>query len=62
MRQDDMIIPERFFEEELILLGKKIKNVFNFKTLKLKSREFIKINDKEINKQLNKNYSSILVH
>ena len=53
-KQNEMIIPERFFEEDQAPIKNKIKKVYNPKTLKQIARENIKLNDKELDKELAK--------
>ena len=48
--QNEMIIPEWFFEEEKTHIKKKIQKVYNPKTLKQLAREKIKLDDKELAK------------
>ena len=49
-KQNQMIIPEWLFKEEQAPIKNKIKKVYNPKTLK-HSRENIKMNDKEVDKE-----------
>ena len=49
-----MIIPEWLFKEEQVPIKKQIKKVNNPKTLKQIARENIKLNDKELDKDLAK--------
>ena len=50
VEQNEMIIPERLFKEEKPLIKKKIREVYNPKTLKQIAREKIKLDDKELAK------------
>ena len=52
MIQNEMIIPEWFFEEEKAPIKKKIQKVYNSKTLKQLAREKIKLDDKELAKMM----------
>ena len=52
MRQDERIMSESLFKEEQPPFKNKIKKLYNPKTLKQISRENIKINDKELEKEL----------
>ena len=54
IRHKEIIIPEWFFKEEQTPIKKKIKKLYNPKTLKQKARENIKMNDKELDKELAK--------
>ena len=54
MIQNEMIIPEWFFKEEQTPIKKKIQKVYNPKTLKQIARENIKMNVKEIDKEIAK--------
>ena len=54
MKQNGMIIPEWFFEEEQTPIKNKIKKVYNPKTLQQIARQNININDKELDKELAK--------
>ena len=49
-----MIIPEWLFKEEHTPIKNKIKKVYNPKTLKQIARETIKLNDKELDKEIAK--------
>ena len=53
-KQNEMIIPERLFKEAQAPIKNKIKNIYNPKTLKQITRENIKMNDKELDKELAK--------
>ena len=53
-KQNEMIIPEWLFKEEQTPIKNKIKKVYNPKTLKQIARENIKMNDKELDKELAK--------
>ena len=53
-KQNEMIIPEWFFKEERSPIKKKIQKVYNPKTLKQIARENIKMNDKELDKEIAK--------
>ena len=53
-KQKEMIIPERLFEEEQTPIKKKIKKVYNPKTLKHIARQNIELDDKELDKELTK--------
>ena len=50
VEENEMIIPEWFFEEEKSPVKKKIQKVYNPKTLKQLAREKIKLDDKELAK------------
>ena len=50
--QNEMIIPEWFFKEEKTPIKKKIRKLYNPKTLKQLAREQIKLDDKELAKIL----------
>ena len=54
IRQNEIIIPKWFFKEEQTPIKKTIKKVYNPKTLKQIVRENIKMNDKELDKELAK--------
>ena len=54
MIQDEMIIPEWLFKEEQTPLKSKVKKIYNPKTKKQIAREIIKMNDKELDKELAK--------
>ena len=54
MRQNEMIIPEWFFNKQQTPIKNKIKKVYNPKTLKQIARKNIKKNDKELDKELAK--------
>ena len=49
-----MTIPEWLFKEEQTAIKKKIQKVHNPKTLKQRARENIKMNDKELDKEIAK--------
>ena len=49
-----MIKPEWFSKEEQTLIKKEIRKIYNNKTLEQIAREKIKMNDKEIDKELAK--------
>ena len=53
-KQNGMIILEGLFKEEQAPIKNKIKKIYNPKTLKQIARENIKINDKELEKELAK--------
>ena len=50
IEQNEVIIPERLFKQEQTPINKKIKKVYNPKTLKYLAREKIKLDDKELAK------------
>ena len=52
LRQNEIIIPEWFFKEEQSPIKKKIKKVYNPKTLRQLAREKIKLDDKELAKMM----------
>ena len=52
VEQNEMIIPEWFFKEEKSPIKKKIRKVYNPKTLKQLARERIKLDDKELAKKM----------
>ena len=52
IEQNEMIIPEWFFKEEKTPIEKKIRKVYNPKTLKQLAREKIKLDDKELAKMM----------
>ena len=52
MIQNEMIIPEWFFQEEKTPIKKKIQKVYNPKTLKQLAREKSKLDDKELAKMM----------
>ena len=52
VEQNEMIIPEGFFEEEKSPIKKKIQKVYNPKTLKQLAREKIKLDVKELAKMM----------
>ena len=54
IKRNEMIIPERLFKEERTPIKKQIKKVYNPKTLKQIVRQCIKLNDKELDKELAK--------
>ena len=54
IRQDEIIVPEWLFKEEQTPIRKKIKKVYNPKTLKQIARENIKMKDKELDKEFAK--------
>ena len=54
IEQKEMVIPEWLFKEERSPIKKKIQNVYNPRTLKQIARENIKMNDKELDKELAK--------
>ena len=54
IKQNEMIIPEWFFKGERSPIKKKIQKVYNPKTLKQIARENIKMDDKELDKELAK--------
>ena len=49
MNQNEMIIPERFFQEPI---ENKINKIYNPKSLKQLARNNIKLDDKQLNKEL----------
>ena len=49
-----MIIPEWLFKEERSPIKKKIQKVYNPKTLQQLARQNIKMNDKELDKEIAK--------
>ena len=49
MKQNEFIIPERLFQEPV---EKKIKKLYNPKSLKQLARNFFKLDDKQLNKDL----------
>ena len=51
-KQNQYIIPERLFREEQSPIENKLKKVYNPKTLKQIAREKVKMNDKELDKDL----------
>ena len=53
-KQNEMIIPEWFLKEEQTPIKKKIQKVYNPKTLKQIARENIKMNDKDLDKEIAK--------
>ena len=52
IEQNEMIIPDWLFKEELSPIKKKIQKVYNPKTLKQIAREKIKLDDKELAKMM----------
>ena len=52
LRQNGIIIPEWFFKEGQTPIKNKIKNIYKPKTLKQIARKNIKLNDKELDKEL----------
>ena len=54
IKQNEMIIPEWVFKEEQAPNKNKIKKVYNPKTLKQIARQIIKMNDRELDKELAK--------
>ena len=54
IKQNEMIIPERLFKEEGSPIKKKIQKVYNPKTLQQLARQNIKMNDKELDKEIAK--------
>ena len=54
LKQNEMIIPEWFFKEEQAPIKKQTKKVFNPKTLKQIAGKIIKMNDKELDKEIAK--------
>ena len=54
IRQNEIIIPEWLFKEEQTPIKKKNLKAYNPKTLKQKDRENIKLDDKELDKELAK--------
>ena len=54
IEQNEIIIPEWLFKEERSPIKKKIQKVFNPKTLKQIARQNIKLNDKELDKDIAK--------
>ena len=54
IKQNEMIIPEWLFKEERSPIKKKIQKVYNPKTLQQLARQNIKINDKELDKEIAK--------
>ena len=54
IEQSEMIIPEWLFKEEQSPIKKKIQKVYNPRTLKQIARENIKMNDKELDKEIAK--------
>ena len=53
-KQNEMIIPEWLFKEEQAPVKKQIKKFYNPKMLKQIARKTIKIDDKELDKELSK--------
>ena len=53
-KQNGMIIPEWLFKEEQTPIKNKVEKLYNSKTLKKIARENIKLNDKELDKELTK--------
>ena len=51
-KQNEMIIPARLLKEAQAPIKNKIKKIYNPKTLKQIARENIKMNDKELDKEL----------
>ena len=51
IRQNEIIIPEWFFKEEQTPIKKKIKKLYNPKTLKQIAGENIKMNDKDLDEE-----------
>ena len=49
-----MIIPEWLFREKQTPIKNEIKKVYNPKTIKQRARQNIKMNDKELDKELAK--------
>ena len=54
MLQVEMILPECLFKQEQTPIRKKVKNIYNPRTLKPIAREIIKLDDKELQKELAK--------
>ena len=54
IKRNEMIIPEWLFKEDRTPIKKQIKKVYNPKTLKQIARQNIKMNDKELDKELAK--------
>ena len=54
IEHNEMIIPERLFKEERSPIKKKIQKVYNPKTLQQLARQNIKMNDKEVDKEIAK--------
>ena len=52
LKQNDLIIPEWLFKQERAPIKKKIRKVYNPKTLKQLTREKIKLDDKELAKMM----------
>ena len=52
IRQDDINIPEWFFNEEQGPIMKKIKKVYNFRTIKQIARDKNMLDDKELEEEL----------
>ena len=52
IRQNEIIIPEWLTKEEQTPINKKNQKAYNPKTLKQKARENIKLDDKELDKEL----------
>ena len=51
MKQNEMIIPERFFQEPV---ENKINKIYNPRSLKQIARDNIRLDDKQLNKELAK--------
>ena len=54
IEQNEMIIPDWLFKEERSPIKKKIQKVYNPKTLQQLARQKIKMNDKELDKEIAK--------
>ena len=54
IEQIEMIIPDWLFKEEQAPIKKKIQKVYNPKTLQQLARQNIKMNDKELDKEIAK--------
>ena len=54
IEQNEMIIPDWLFKEEQSPIKKKIQKVYNPKTLQQLARRNIKMNDKELDKEISK--------
>ena len=53
-KQNELILPEWLYKEEHLPITKKIKKVYNPKTLKQMARQNIKLKDREFDKELAK--------
>ena len=52
IKRNELIIPEWFFKEERTPIKKQIKKVYNPKTLKQIARQYIKMNDKDLDREV----------